>query len=64
MAEYVNKSGGSFVLPDGVEIKPGATGEIAKPDWSGVAEWIADGLLVAVAPKGKPPKVAEPADKG
>jgi hypothetical protein len=62
MAEYVNTSGATFVLPDGTSVANGdavdldkATAEIA-----GVAQMIEAGKLVAQEPKrGRPPKVAD-----
>ena len=48
MADYINASQGSLVLPGGVEIAPGATADVAEELASNpaVAEWISAGRLV------------------
>jgi len=54
MVDYVNKSGGALILPDGTEIKAGNSTDISADLAKNVAikQWIAGGFLVA--PKAKP----------
>ena len=54
MVDYVNKSGGTLILPDGTEVKAGDGADISADLAKNVAikQWIAGGFLVA--PKAKP----------
>lgn len=62
MATYTNQSGGSVILPDGTEIKAGASAEISKDvaDNAGVSQMIEAGMLVAEKQASKPkPKTSD-----
>lgn len=62
MAEFKNLSGGSLILPDGTEIKAGASAEVSDKDLKvpGVSQWVDAGWLVGEKPKvGRPPKPIE-----
>lgn len=47
MAAHTNTSGALLILPDGTEVKPGASVSISADvaSGSGVAEWLANGWL-------------------
>jgi hypothetical protein len=48
MVDYVNKSGGTLILPDGTEVKAGDGADISADLAKNVAikQWIAGGFLV------------------
>jgi len=52
MVMHTNTSGGLLILPDGTEIANGAKADIpaALAKNAGIAEWLASGWLVPVAP--------------